>query len=129
MQVNITGVPWSLRRIVVLSASVTALTALSAAYAGDKEVLQFVGTIPMEGVEGRIDHMAARPDGQRLFVAALGSDMVKEIDAERRKVVGTIRGIKEPQGIYYSAMSKRLAVASGGDGNVPKHRLALRMAK
>jgi DNA-binding beta-propeller fold protein YncE len=87
-------------------------------YAGNKEVLQFVGTIPMEGVEGRIDHMAARPDGRRLFVAALGSDMVEEMDTERRKVIGTIRGIKEPQGIYYIAKSKRLAVASGGDGNV-----------
>jgi YVTN family beta-propeller protein len=105
-------------RIVVLWASAIVLTALSAAYAGDKEVLQFVGTIPMAGVEGRIDHMAADPDGRRLFVAALGSDMVEEIDTERRKVVGTIRGIKEPQGIYYIAKSKRLAVASGGDGNV-----------
>jgi hypothetical protein len=44
--------------------------------------------------------------------------MVEEIDAEHRKVAGAIRGIKEPQGICYIAMSKRLAVASGGDGNV-----------
>jgi hypothetical protein len=43
---------------------------------------------------------------------------VEEIDTERRKVVGTIRGIKEPQGVYYIGTSKRLAVASGGDGNV-----------
>jgi DNA-binding beta-propeller fold protein YncE len=118
MHVTVTGVSWSFKRIAVVWASTAVLTALSAVYAGDKEVLQFVGTIPMEGVEGRIDHMAARRDGKRLFVAALGSDMVEEIDAERRKVVGTIRGIKEPQGIYYIAMSKRLAVASGGDGNV-----------
>jgi DNA-binding beta-propeller fold protein YncE len=105
-------------RIVVLWASATVLFALSAVYADDKEVLQFVGTIPIEGVEGRIDHMAARPDGRRLFVAALANDLVEEIDTERKKVVGTIRGIKEPQGIYYIAKSKRLAVASGGDGNV-----------
>jgi DNA-binding beta-propeller fold protein YncE len=105
-------------RIVFLWASATVLTAHSVAHAGDKEVLQFVGMIPMEGVEGRIDHLAARPDGGRLFVAALESDMVEEIDTERRKVVGTIRGIKEPQGVYYIAKSKRLAVASGGDGNV-----------
>jgi hypothetical protein len=41
----------------------------------------------------------------------------REIDTERRKVVGTIRGIKEPQGIYNIARFKRLVVASGGDGN------------
>lgn len=72
----------------------------------------------MERGEGRIDHLAASPDGRRLFVATLGSDLVEEIDTERRKVVGIIRGIKEPQGVYYIAKSKRLAVASGGDGNV-----------
>jgi DNA-binding beta-propeller fold protein YncE len=105
-------------RMVVLWVSATILTALSAVYAGDKQVLQFMGTIPMEGIEGRIDHMAAGPDGRRLFVAARGSDMVEEIDTKRRQVVGAIRGIKEPQGIYYIAKSKRLAVASGGDGNV-----------
>src|SRR5712691_90952 len=112
------GLTASFMRIVLLWAFATILTALSTVYARNKEILQFVGTIPMEGVEGRIDHMAARPDGRRLFVAALGSDMVEEIDTERRKVIGTIRGIKEPQGIYYIAKSKRLAVASGGDGNV-----------
>ncbi len=105
-------------RIVFLWASATVLTALSVAYVGEKEVWQSVGTIPMEEVEGRIDHLAARPDGRRLFVAALESDLVEEIDTERRKVVGTIRGIKEPQGVYYIAKSKRLAVASGGDGKV-----------
>jgi hypothetical protein len=112
------GLTASFMRIVFLWASATVLTALSVAYAGGKQVLQFVGTIPMEGVEGRIDHLAARPDGRRLFVAALGSDMVEEIDTQRREVVGTIRGIKEPQGIYYIGRFNRLAVASGGDGNV-----------
>jgi DNA-binding beta-propeller fold protein YncE len=108
----------SFMRTAFLWACATVLTALSVAYAGEKEVLQFVGTIPMEGVEGRIDHMAARPDGKRLFVAALESDLMEEIDTERRKVVGIIRGIKEPQGVYYIAKSNRLAVASGGDGSV-----------
>ena len=108
----------SVMRIVVLWACATVLIALSPVHAGDKQALQFLAAIPMDGVEGRIDHMAARPDGRRLFVAALGSNMVLEIDTEKRKVVGTIRGIKEPQGIYYIAKSKRLAVASGGDGNV-----------
>src|SRR5215471_7744485 len=100
------------------------LAVLSGAYAGaegvtkDKDVLQLVGSIPMEGVEGRIDHMAADPDGRYLFVAALGSNMVEKIDTQRRIVVGNIRGIKEPQGLSYIPNSNSLAVASGGDGNI-----------
>jgi DNA-binding beta-propeller fold protein YncE len=79
---------------------------------------QLVGAIPIEGVEGRIDHMAADPDGRQLFIAALGSDMVVKIDTRQRIVVGNIRGIKEPQGLAYIPKSNSLAVASGGDGNV-----------
>jgi DNA-binding beta-propeller fold protein YncE len=105
-------------RIVFLSASATLLAVLSAASASDKGVLQLVGAIPMEGVEGRIDHMAAGPEARQLFVAALASDRVEKIDTERRIVVGNIRGIKEPQGVYYIPKSNKLAVASGGDGNV-----------
>jgi DNA-binding beta-propeller fold protein YncE len=102
----------------------TTLLALSAgAYAGaegifdDNGGLQLAGSIPMQLVEGRIDHMAADLGG-RLFVAALGSDMVEKIDTQHRIVVGSIRGIKEPQGLAYIPKSNRLAVASGGDGNV-----------
>jgi outer membrane protein assembly factor BamB len=112
------GLTASSMRIVFLWASATVLAAISVAYAGDKKVLRFVGKIPMDGVEGGIDHIAASADGRRLFVAALGSDMVAEIDTKRRKLVGTIRGIKEPQGVCYIAKSNKLAVASGGDGKV-----------
>jgi len=104
--------------IVVVFTTAAFFTAVCAGYAGDKAIIEPAGKIPMEGVEDRIDHMAASPDGRKLFVAALGSDMVEEIDTERRKVVANIRGVKEPQGLYYIAKSKRLVVASGGDGYV-----------
>jgi hypothetical protein len=103
----------------------TVFVALSAAaYAGgggihdDKDGLQLAGTIPIEQVEGRMDHMAADLDGRQLFVAVLGSDLVEKIDTRQRTVVGDIRGIKEPQGLAYIPKSNRLAVASGGDGNI-----------
>jgi hypothetical protein len=72
----------------------------------------------LQGVEGRIDHMAVSPYGKELFVAALGSDIVEKIRIERRIVIGKIRSIKEPQGLSYIPKSHRLAVASGGDGKV-----------
>jgi DNA-binding beta-propeller fold protein YncE len=105
-------------RVVFVFATAALFTGVRAAYAGDKGILELAGTIPIEGVGGRIDHMATSADGRKLFVAALASDMVEEINTERRRVIATVRGIKEPQGVYYIARSKKLVVASGGDGNV-----------
>ena len=42
--------------------------------------LRLVQTIPMPGVEGRIDHLAVDLKGQRLFVAALGNNTVEVVD-------------------------------------------------
>ena len=111
-------------RIVSLWVSAVFLALLAAAYAGAEGVphyedgLQLAGTIQLEEVEGRIDHMAASPDGRQLFVAALGSNMVEKIDTRQRTIVGNIHGIKEPHGLGYIPKSNRLVVASGGDGNV-----------
>jgi YVTN family beta-propeller protein len=88
-----------------------------AAPASESTALRLVATIPMEGVEGRIDHMTASRDGRRLFVAALGSDRVLRIDIGAAKVTATISGVREPQGVCYLEASRRLVVASGGDGN------------
>ena len=49
------------------------------------EPLRFVDTIPLPGVEGRIDHMALDIAGQRLFVAALGNNTVEVVDLGARR--------------------------------------------
>jgi hypothetical protein len=41
------------------------------AQAQESSALRMVQTIPLPNVEGRIDHMAVDPNGQRLFIAAL----------------------------------------------------------
>ncbi len=105
-------------RVLSLTMAVALLALRCTAQAGETKALRHVQTIPMEGVEGRIDHMAVSPDGRQLFVAALGSDMVERIDTEGGTVVGSIGGIKKPQGIYYIPKSKILVLASGGDGSV-----------
>jgi hypothetical protein len=79
----------------------------AAAHAGDNLTPEFVGSIPMEGVESRIDHMAVSPDGKALFVAALANDMVEQIDTECRTAIFQIRGIREPQGVYYILVISR----------------------
>ena len=57
--------------------------------------------IPLGPVSGRIDHLAIDLRRQRLFVAELGNDSVGVVDLANGKVMSTMRGFKEPQGIAY----------------------------
>lgn len=82
------------------------------------EPLQFEKSIPLQGVEGRIDHMAADVTGGRLFVAALGNKTLEVLDWNSGKLLKRISGLDEPQGIVYRPDTKRLYVATGGDGAV-----------
>jgi DNA-binding beta-propeller fold protein YncE len=76
-----------------------------------------VQTIPLEGVEGRIDHLGLDAKGKRLFVAALGNDTVEVVDLAAGKVTQHIRNLGTPQGIGFAPESNRLAVANDKDGS------------
>lgn len=80
--------------------------------------LRPTATIPLPGVEGRIDHMAFDPATGRLFVAALGNDTVEVIDTKTAKPAARITGPKEPQGLAFLPDSGHLVVASGQDAAV-----------
>src|SRR3989454_4007022 len=86
--------------------------------ASDTGPLRLIQTIPLPGVEGRIDHLAVDLAGQRLFVAALGNNTVEVIDLKKGQRVQSLPGFKEPQGIAYLSDSNMVAVANGGDGVV-----------
>lgn len=73
-------------------------------------------TIPMEKVEGRIDHLAVDVAGQRLFVATLGNNTVEVLDLKAGKTIQSLPGFAEPQGIAYVPELDRLFVANGADG-------------
>lgn len=87
-----------------------------ASLAAGHPAVQFVQAVPLDGVEGRIDHMAVDPKGQRLFVAALGNGTVEVIDLRSGRRSTSLRGFDEPQGLAYVASPPRLFVANGGDG-------------
>jgi hypothetical protein len=72
--------------------------------------LQLVQTIPLPGVEGRIDHLAADLKGQRLFIAALGNNTVEVVDLRAGKRAHTIQGLHEPQGVAFVPEVNRLFV-------------------
>lgn len=80
--------------------------------------LRFVGTVPLPGIHGRIDHMAADIAGNRLFVAALANNSLEVLDVKRRVHLKTISGLAEPQGVGYLPGFARLFVANGSDGTV-----------
>jgi DNA-binding beta-propeller fold protein YncE len=80
-------------------------------------LLTQVGTIPLDGVEGRIDHLGLDVKGKRLFVAALGNNTVEVVDLAAGKVTQRISRLRTPQGIGFAPESNRLAVANDQDGS------------
>lgn len=72
--------------------------------------------IPLGNVVGRIDHLAADPNGRRLFVAALGNNTVEVIDLVAGRVIKSVGGFHEPQGVAFINDKGLIAVAGGEDG-------------
>ncbi len=80
------------------------------------EALKPVASIPLPGVDGRIDHLAYDGRRQVLYVAALGNNTVEVVDLRNHKVIHSIKGLAEPQGIQYIPGSDVIFVANGGNG-------------
>jgi DNA-binding beta-propeller fold protein YncE len=79
--------------------------------------LKLVQTIPLPGVEGRIDHMNVDVQGKRLFMAALGNQTVEIVDLAAGKPLHSIGGLGgDPEGIVYVPQSNLLFVAAGTPG-------------
>ena len=72
--------------------------------------------IPLEEVSGRIDHLVIDVKRQRLFFAELGNDTLGVVDLAAGKVLRTIAGLKEPQGVAYADFADSIYVANAGDG-------------
>src|SRR5712671_3791906 len=81
-------------------------------------MLQLEAKIPLGDVRGRIDHMAIDLSRQHLFVAELENDSVGIVDLVNRKVIRTIQGLKEPQGVAFVPSTGALYVANAGDGSL-----------
>ena len=86
-----------------------------AAYA-EENGLKLKQTIPLPGVEGRIDHFAFDPSGERLFVCALGNNSVEVLDLRKGQRVHSITGLGAPQGVAYVPELERIFVANDKGG-------------
>src|SRR5882757_4510238 len=80
--------------------------------------LSIEARIPLGNVKGRIDHLALDVGRKRLYVAELGNDSIGVADLTQLKVMRTISGLKEPQGIAYVPSVDRIYVANAGDGSL-----------
>jgi YVTN family beta-propeller protein len=80
--------------------------------------LQLEAKILLGDIRGRVDHMAVDLKRQRLFVAELGNDSVGVVDLANLRVIRTIVGLNEPQGVGFEPSSDTLFVANARDGSV-----------
>ncbi|HXT72433.1 MAG TPA: YncE family protein [Candidatus Angelobacter sp.] len=78
--------------------------------------LRLLHTIPIPEVKGRIDHFDMDLAGRRLFMSALGNNTLEVFDLRANKLVHSIGGLHEPQGVTYAPESNRIFVANGADG-------------
>ncbi|MGA2765681.1 MAG: YncE family protein [Spirochaetia bacterium] len=94
----------------------TLLGAFAVAPLQAQSALTLTRSIPLPGVEGRIDHLAIDLSGERLFVAALGNNSLEVVDLRSFSVTHSIGGLSEPQGVAYIKESSKLYVANAGTG-------------
>ena len=90
-------------------------TCLAVAESGDARI-KLKQTIPLPGVEGRIDHFAFDAAGDRLFVCALGNNTVEVLDLREGQRIHSITGLGSPQGIAYIPELDRIFVANDNGG-------------
>ena len=104
-----------MKAIVILVIIVSVNSCFAQNTASNKE-LHLVATIQLPNVSGRIDHLAFDTKNQTIFLAALGNNTVEVVDIKSKKVIQTIKGQHEPQGIKYISENNTVFVANGGDG-------------
>ena len=76
------------------------------------------GPVERNGIAGRLDHMAYDAATDRLFLAAFSKGSLEVIDLKQGKLIKTVPGIPEAQGVAIAAGDKRVFVTSGDDGTL-----------
>jgi DNA-binding beta-propeller fold protein YncE len=73
-------------------------------------------SITLPGISGRIDHLAYNSKQQIIYVAALGNNTIEVVDLKSKKLIHSIKGLHEPQGIRYISENNVIFVANGENG-------------
>lgn len=72
--------------------------------------------IPLPGVKGRIDHIGISEKSRIAYVAALDNNSLEIVNLIDGKVIHSIKGLSEPQGVAYIPQTNEIFVANGGNG-------------
>ncbi|HZU99241.1 MAG TPA: efflux RND transporter periplasmic adaptor subunit [Planctomycetota bacterium] len=77
--------------------------------------LKLLQTIPLVGVEGKIDHLCVDPEGKRLFICnAVDAGGVAVIDIAEGRELDRIQNLVEPQAVWAMPGVNKIAVTTGG---------------
>ena len=104
-----------MKRLALAFLTVVVGNYLAVAESGDATI-KLTQTIPLPGVEGRIDHFAFDAAAKRLFVCALGNNSVEVLDTRKGEQIHSITGLGAPQGVAYIPESDRILVANDKGG-------------
>jgi len=107
---------YSLCRLFILL-SLCSFTACKGQGTFGENYLPVYKTIPLPGVKGRIDHMDVNLKEQVVYIAALGNNTLEAVSLADGKVLHSIAGLDEPQGVCYVPQTKEIFVANGGSGD------------
>ncbi len=80
-------------------------------------LLQLNKTIPLAEVKGRIDHLDVNLKDKIVYMAALGNNSLEVVDISTGKLIHSIKGLDEPQGVGYIPQKNEIVVANGGSGD------------
>jgi DNA-binding beta-propeller fold protein YncE len=80
----------------------------------ERQPLKLVGTIPLKGASGPLDHLFVDAEHARLFVANQSNDTLDIVDLKTNQLVKQIPGQKEIHGIAYAPKLDRIFVGTGG---------------
>ncbi len=96
------------------TASVATVLLLAAGgLAADDAALVLVQTIPLKGVDGKLDHLAVDAKGQRLFVANKPNNTLDVVDLKAGTLVKQIAGQGKVSGVAYAPDLDMIYVGNG----------------
>jgi DNA-binding beta-propeller fold protein YncE len=81
------------------------------------EQLTLKQSILLPGVKGRIDHMDVNLKEQVVYMSALGNNSLEIVDIKNGKLLHSIKGLDEPQGVGFVSQTNEIMVANGGNGD------------
>ena len=103
--------------LLILFISVYSFTSCKSQSTFGEKYLQLNKTILLPNIKGRIDHIDINVKEKILYVAALGNNTLEIVDLTNGKLIHSILGLDEPQGVGYIPLTNEIFVANGGSGN------------